>query len=178
MKKFFFALLFIAPLTQAAPVLNKNAAIDGSLNTIYPDHRDVDLFYYLPESFEASLVAFDKDSRTINFGTVTDAYTHDLADAMAAIRKVRPKAKFKRALVEKQTFQGNSDVQDAMECEQLACRLTISEEGMRWYPDFMERFGAHFYSSYEVRGVMETPTEIKPQTLRFGVPVRVRVNQL
>lgn len=56
-------LLLIITTAQAAPVLNKNMAADGTFVTIWPDHADPTHFYFAPNFMK---IARDKDE-TLKF---------------------------------------------------------------------------------------------------------------
>lgn len=53
--KFFILLSLLSTQLWAVPVLNKNMAAEGTLVTIWPDHRDPDQFYFAPNFMQISL---------------------------------------------------------------------------------------------------------------------------
>lgn len=117
MKSLLTLLLFMS-VAHAAPVLNVNMAAEGTLVTIWPDHKNPDHFYFAPNFMT---IAFNKNLepefnmvqyQTGNCGRIgrrlgkcishammsaqfIAGYEHQqLLEAQAGIKKLRPQARF------------------------------------------------------------------------------------
>ncbi len=112
--KFLLSLLFLMSTTSyAVPVLNENIAAEGTLITIWPDHKDPNHYYFAPNMMNISK---DKNSDPklhfteflsncnftrrcsvkgmLNVFFVAGYREDQLRDAQAGILKINPKARF------------------------------------------------------------------------------------
>lgn len=115
--RIFYIMLFLTTQLSAAPILNKNVAADGTIITIWPDHKDPDQFYFAPNSMKLSteegrgakfnFMQFKTDCRRNRYLNWTCQYKammtalfvagHDsnqLNRAQESVRKIRPNARF------------------------------------------------------------------------------------
>lgn len=111
--RFLFIVAFYIGFAQAAPVFNANVAGTGEYVTVWPDHKDPNLFYYAPAalsiavdrrggakfnvtSFLTNCNRFnrctEKAKVTVFFAPILDQKL--LEDAQALIRKRKPNAVF------------------------------------------------------------------------------------
>lgn len=117
MKLLIAIFILYSGLVQAAPVLSSNLAADGTLITIWPDHKDPDQFYFAPNMMTLSqnedltpkfhFMQFKKNCRRSKLlkwicdykAMMTSVFVagfdnEQLQKAQNGIRKIRPNARF------------------------------------------------------------------------------------
>lgn len=113
MKTLLLTLCLISGVAKAAPVLNNNMAAEGTLVTIWPDHKDPNHFYFAPNSmklavdekgaakfhltrYQDNCNVFKRcDKKAMVTALFETAYKEEqLKAAQAGILKIKPQARF------------------------------------------------------------------------------------
>lgn len=184
MKKFISALaatFVYSSLVHAMPVLNKNAAVDGSLVTIWPDHKIKDLYYYAPSSLRGSYREVSEGNLS---GMLMQNVSEDTLQSMNALLKTNPQAWFepvpmKNVQVSVPEIYANvlteskcRSLQDAL---LVACDIQLDPETSHRVLPLLRNPGLIIEFRYQVEGVVGSAQlfsrRYKTKTVEFSIPL-------
>lgn len=187
MKKFISALsvsFVLCSMAQALPVLNQNAAVDGSLATIWPDHKIKDLYYYAPSSVRGS-------SRELGEGNLSGMFmqkvSEDTLHAMNALLKKNPRAWFEpvpMSHIQVVVPEIYADVLAGSQCHSLqdavfvACDIELNPETSHRVLPLLRNPGLIMDFNYQIEGVVGSAQlfsrRYKTKTVEFSIPLVLR----